>query len=205
MDIKKLILREALIPIGILIVFLFLTVLSKQIDPPVGVMSLSGDFEGSPKVDADIITNILNLRAKYPQYNKLTNMELVDIFSKDYPQSVSKIRQIIKDERDNLKDSSVSKLAKQIYKISLWVVIFIYPVYLLIRLILWLAREYGSGISALLPFKRKYIISIVVAITYVFIIQLIFRQSPQTIKENIIISLIGLFMATIICVCFWDD
>jgi len=205
MNIKKIIRRELFFIAAILIVFIFLVILSKQVDSPVRKLSLPVDSNQSFQTDADIITDFLDLRKKYPQYNKLDNVELVELISKSYPELIFEIKKIIKEQRGCLKDQSSSRLSKNIYSISLWVVIFVYPICLLTRLFIWVANKYGTNISAFLPFSRKYFISIVVALIYVFILQLIFIENPYSSRESLIVSYIGFIVAVAICIYFWED
>lgn len=144
---KKIIAREGLIIVGIIILSILLTIVSKQINRPMRILPLD-DWVESPQDETDAINKILDLREKYPQYNDLTNMELAKRMAKKYPdwENVYKVIQRINEESKNLKYNYAtskpakikrSKLSEQVSTLSYWILIFGYPLYLLIRFILW--------------------------------------------------------------------
>ena len=147
---KKMIAREGLIILGIIASSLFLTIVSKQINRPINVLPLE-DWVDAPQDENDAINKILDLREKYPQYNDLTNIELAERMAKKYPdwENTYKVMQRINEESKNLKYNYAtskpakikrSKLSEQLSTLSGWVLIFGYPIYLLIRFIIWSIR-----------------------------------------------------------------
>lgn len=151
--IKRIIAREGLVILGILAISSALIWGPDYIipsRPSYDLLPTLNNLNTAPKDMSDAIGKIMELREKYPQYDDLTNMELVSKIAKKYPawQNVDTVMQRINEDSQKkpvsfnfatAKPVKINrlKLSKQISTVGDKILIFTYPFYLLIRFIFW--------------------------------------------------------------------
>jgi uncharacterized membrane protein YiaA len=150
MNAKKIIAREGLIILGIVVFSIGLIVVSKPIaNNSVRLLPLD-DWELSPPDESDAINKIIELRKEYPEYNNLSNMELAKRMAEKHPDWVTVnavMQRINKESIEKHHEYNYAtakpprmrreKLAEYISSLGYWILIFVYPLYWLVRFSIW--------------------------------------------------------------------
>lgn len=181
MKIKKIIAREGLVIMGIIVIGCFILLIS-SVYPPIpkpkiiyieqkenidqdlskDALFLSEDelmsVQGLAQSEQDAIAKMVEFRKKYPEYDDLDNISLAEKLTKKYPEyqnvykNIKSIYEKMKDKTDEFnfatakpsvllsKKSDIYEKRGKISSIGFYFLLFTYPLYLIIRFIIWATK-----------------------------------------------------------------